>query len=59
MVSVLLESSGLTCLMEDFGNPFSFFRRYTEAAKHSNGKYPLFSPESISLITELEERYAR
>jgi hypothetical protein len=59
MVNAVMESSGAESLVCDFGNPFSFFRRYNTTARESNGKYPAFCDESMQLISELENRYAR
>ncbi len=59
MAFALCDHAGPENLVEDFGNPFSFFRRYNDMARRSNGKYPPFSDESIQLIGDLEKRYAR
>lgn len=59
MVNVITGSSGPDCLVEDFGNPFSFFRRYNDIARASNGEYPAFCDESMELIGELETKYAK
>lgn len=57
MATTLLENAGAECLVEDFGNPFAFFRRYNDMARNSKGKYPTFSDTSLQLIGELEKRY--
>jgi len=59
MANALLDHAGTESLVENFGNPFSFFRRYSDMACRSNGKYPPFSDEALQLIGELEERYAK
>ncbi len=59
MACALLDNAGPESLIEDFGNPFSFFRRYSDIACNSDGKYPGFSDEALQLIGELEERYAK
>ena len=59
MANTLLENEGPESLVEDFGNPFAFFRRYNNMAHNSRGKYPVFSDKAIQLIGELEERYGR
>lgn len=59
MANAVSEDAGPECLVEDFGNPFSFFRRYNVTASGSGGKYPVFSEESMQLIGELEKRYAK
>ncbi len=57
MADVMLAHGGKAYLLEDFGNPFGFFRRYNQAARHSSKNHPVFSRESMKILHALEKEH--
>ena len=59
MKNKIIETLGIKVLTESLGNPFVFFRLYNQAAKMENNNNPIFTEESIRLLSELEKCHQR
>ncbi|MHA1401493.1 MAG: DUF5700 domain-containing putative Zn-dependent protease [Candidatus Heimdallarchaeaceae archaeon] len=57
MAMIIIKENRVKPLIDNIGNPFSFFRLYNEAALADREDLPIFCGKSIQLLEELERKY--